>query len=89
MKRFYLKRETDISGVSGIGNVLEGCQFDNGRVAATWLSNKPCLSFYDNIETIIEIHGHDGMTTLVWIDEESANVVVRNDCVIRAAVQSR
>lgn len=76
MKRFFLRRVIDVSGVSGIGNVLEGCQFDNGTCAVIWLSDKPVKSFYDKITDVIDIHGHGGCTMLVWVDDESANVVI-------------
>lgn len=76
MKRFYLRRIVDISGVSGVGNVLEGCQFDDGHVAIIWLSDKHVMSFYDNVDTVVEIHGHEGSTQLIWIDDESSNICV-------------
>jgi len=76
MKRFYLNRKQDASGVSGLGNVAEGCQFDTGWCALTWLGSKTSMCWYANIEMIEEIHGHGGMTLVVWVDDESANVVV-------------
>ena len=81
MRRFYLQRNQDASGVSGLGKVAEGCQFDNGWCALVWLtSNDPddeVHAFYHSIQRIEEIHGHGGMTSVVWIDDESSNVVVR------------
>jgi hypothetical protein len=34
------------------------------------------MSWYPDIETIVDIHGHQGMTQVVWVDDESSNVVV-------------
>lgn len=80
MKRFYLRRECDASGVSGLGNVAEGCQFDNGWCALVWLTSQDpdddVHAFYHDISRLEEIHGHQGMTKVVWVDDESSNVVV-------------
>lgn len=80
MKRFFLQRNQDASGVSGLGRVAEGCQFDNGWCALVWLTSADpddeVHAFYHSIERVEEIHGHAGMTKVVWIDDESSNVVV-------------
>lgn len=81
MKRFYLHRDQDASGVSGLGNVAEGCQFDTGWCALTWITSldeqDTVISMYKSIERIEKIHGHQGMTKVVWVDDESSNVVIR------------
>lgn len=77
MKRFYLHRYQDASGVSGLGNVAEGVQFDTGWCALVWLTGKAAMSYYPDIATVNDIHGHHGMTKVVWVDDESSNVVVR------------
>lgn len=77
MKRFYLQRDKDASGVSGIGKVAEGCEFDTGWCALVWLTEKCSMSYYPNIETLESIHGHKGMTNIVWIDDESSNIIVK------------
>lgn len=77
MRRFYLQRNQDISGVSGTGNIAEGCAFDTGWCALVWLSDKAAMSYYPSIETIIQIHGHEGATQVVWVDDESSNVVIK------------
>lgn len=79
MKRFYLQRNTDASGVSGVGKVAEGCQFDTGWCALVWLTGKAAMSFYPDIETLEGIHGHQGMTQIVWVDDESSNFIVERE----------
>lgn len=79
MKRFYLQRNTDASGVSGVGNVAEGCQFDTGWCALVWLTDKASMSYYPDIETLENIHGHQGMTKVVWVDDASSNVTIRRE----------
>lgn len=69
MLRFQLERDTDLSGVSGLGIVAEGVQFTDGRCALRWLSDKASTALYDNTEDLLAIHGHNGATRLVWLDE--------------------
>lgn len=76
MRRFYLQRNADVSGVSGTGNVAEGCQFDTKWCALVWLSGKAAMAYYPDIETLESIHGHEGSTKIVWVDDESSNVVI-------------
>ena len=70
MRRFYFDRQTDVSGTSGTGAVVEGVQFGDGRVVLRWLTTLSSLAIYDSIEECIYIHGHDGSTNLHWVDDE-------------------
>lgn len=70
MRRFYLDRTTDKTGTSGTGKVAEGVMFACGRVAMTWLSHFGCMNMYDNIQVVQALHGHDGATSVVWVDPE-------------------
>lgn len=68
MRRFVLNRKEDVSGVSGIGVVVEGVEFSDGSVALRWLGERPSMVFWKNIEDAIGIHGHEGKTLVEWID---------------------
>lgn len=68
MKRFYLNRIKDISGISGTGRVAEGFVFDNGKVAMCWLTATSSIAIYDTIEHVNRIHGHEGATEVEWVD---------------------
>lgn len=70
MKRFYLKRTRDSSGVSGTGRVAEGVEFKNGWCALIWLSELSSLAIYPSMGTLMRIHGHHGDTESIWIDTE-------------------
>lgn len=70
MRRFYFDRQTDVSGTSGTGAVVEGVQFSDGTVVLRWLTYLSSISIYKSIEDCIEIHGHDGSTNLHWVDDE-------------------
>jgi hypothetical protein len=72
MRRFYLQRDNDASGVSGTGTVAEGVVFSNGWVALTWLVERygfTGIATYPSIETVELIHGHNGATRVVYRDE--------------------
>lgn len=68
LRRFVLRRVEDVSGMSGTGYVAEGIEFSNGQVAMTWLSSHTSIAFHHNIKEVETIHGHEGRTTIVWID---------------------
>lgn len=67
MQVFNLLRLIDESGVSGQGHVAQGVQFDNGWCALTWLTEKTSVAFYPDIQTLIDIHGHNGNTQIQYI----------------------
>lgn len=68
-RRFHLTRTIDDTGVSGTGLVAEGIQYRDGRCAMRWCVNPArSTTIYDNTNELITIHGHDGHTTIEWID---------------------
>lgn len=76
MRRFYLERKDDVSGVSGTGMVAEGVEFDNGKVAMTWKSEFPSVTVYDSATVVEKVHSHKGKdrTKLVWVDPKFEEV---------------
>lgn len=58
----------DTSGISGVGNVAQGVEFDDGTCAMRWLTEHRSTAIYDNITDLIKIHGHNGATVVIWID---------------------
>lgn len=72
MRKFHLVRHRDVSGVSGTGLVAEGVQFENGWVALSFKGTLHAIENLENIETVIAIHGHDGATEIVWLEEEDS-----------------
>lgn len=75
MRRFYLNRKEDETGVSGTGVIAEGVMFSSGKVAMTWKTKYTSYVFYDSIEDVEHIHGHNGKTELVWIDGPGTRVL--------------
>jgi hypothetical protein len=70
MRTFELHRVEDLSGISGTGIVAQGCHFDNGKVSMTWINPPHSMTWFDDIETVIHIHGHNGRTKLIFSDGE-------------------
>ena len=68
MRRFYLEREVDESGVSGTGRIAEGVEFDTGDCVLCWLTATSSIGIYRNIKAVKAIHGHSGMTKVHWVD---------------------
>lgn len=68
-RRFHLVRAEDVSGTSGVGTVAEGVEWSNGWVSLHWLSQLGCLGMYENAKVMLEVHGHEGKTKLVWVDD--------------------
>lgn len=70
--RFYLQRNKDISGVSGVGIVADGVQFEGGPCVMKWRGKLSGIEITPNVETMLAIHGHEGSTVVVWVDEEES-----------------
>ena len=66
VRTFHLLRLEDESGVSGTGWVAEGVVFSNGWVSLIWLTDTPSLNFYPTIEAVEAIHGHGGLTRVIF-----------------------
>ena len=69
IKLFQLKREEDVSGISGIGIVADGCVFPDGMAVLRWRTAGGSTAVYDSVESVEKIHGHNGKTKIVYIQE--------------------
>ena len=69
-RRFQLIRRDDETGVSGTGVVVEGVVFSDGHAAIHWTGSKwPTTTPHPGgIESVLDVHGHDGKTVLMWLD---------------------
>lgn len=72
MRRFYLVRASDVSGVSGLGVVAEGVHFADGSAVVHWRTQFAGHEVYSSLKKVVGCHGHDGKTQLVWVDEVSS-----------------
>ncbi len=69
-RRFVLNRKDDETGTSGTGVVAIGTQYPNGKVSMTWLSHLGTFSWYDTIEIVEGLHGHNNKTEVMWLDKD-------------------
>ena len=55
---FTLRRDEDVSGVSGTGIVLEGTLFTTGVVVVHWLTPPPrgSIAIFDTLDQLLSIH---------------------------------
>ena len=67
MKQFYLEREEDVSGTSGVGIVGRGVILPSGKCVLEWTSFHTSVAIYSNIQDVELIHGHGGKTKVVVI----------------------
>ncbi|MFD3777327.1 hypothetical protein [Streptomyces sp. NPDC058612] len=68
--RFYLLRHHDVSGVSGEGVVADGVLWPDGTASVRWRGEHPSTVHWDRGQVSVDhIHGHQGATEIVWVDE--------------------
>jgi hypothetical protein len=65
MKTFYLLRNEDIHGNSGVGVVAEGVIYWDGTGSFTWLTLEKTVTVFTSIQTIKKLHSHGGKTEVV------------------------
>lgn len=68
-RRFVLQRHEDETGVSGTGTVAWGVCFPDGIVVTRWAVTEirqTCV--WASIADLEAIHGHNGKTTIEWLD---------------------
>jgi hypothetical protein len=71
LRVFQLMRDEDVSGVSGVGRVAVGVIFPSGKVVLEWLGSDTTLGIYDRLDQVERIHGHQGKTRIVSVDNVS------------------
>lgn len=72
LRHFYLVRDEDVSGTSGIGKVAEVFVFEVGVAIVVWLVAPYGINIYDSVKHLKEVHGHEGATRMVPADDETA-----------------
>ncbi|MFE6362933.1 hypothetical protein ACFVP3_23405 [Streptomyces sp. NPDC057806] len=72
---FVLRRDRDISGVSGTGVILDGVLWPDGQAAIHWRGKWALTTPHpDGMDSILDIHDHGGQGDLhvIWADEVAA-----------------
>lgn len=71
-RRFYLRRDVDVTGASGTGRVADGVEWPDGTVTVRWRGDHPSTVHWDSVAEAEHVHGHGGLTSIVWVDESPA-----------------
>ena len=77
-RRLELHRDTDVTGVSGLGVVAEGVHFvEADIVVLRWTSQWPTsVVFHERgLASVEAVHGHNGATRIVWLDDPPDTVI--------------
>ncbi len=70
MRRFLLRRDVDVTGISGTGFVAEGVEFSDGITVVHWRGEHASTVVWETLDDVIAIHGHNGQTTVQWLEDE-------------------
>lgn len=68
LRRIYLQRDEDVSGVSGVGIVAYGVVFPDDSVVLRWDTVVRSTVMYDNLTDCEKIVGHGGKTRIVFME---------------------
>lgn len=71
---YALRRDVDVSGVSGTGTVAYAIEFTTG-VELVWDTKWVTCDWRPNMTVVREIHGYEGQTRIEKLDPESAETV--------------
>lgn len=66
--RFLLNRKIDDSGVSGTGIIAEGVLWFDGKVSLRWRDPHSSVAFWESLDDMLQVHGHNGHTVIKWVD---------------------
>ena len=73
MTTFTVCRQSDETGISGEGVVIEGCLLQTGHTVIHWLTPAPrgSIAFFDNFDDFIKIHvsSHPTNGTIITYDD--------------------
>lgn len=71
MRRFYLNRIEDETGISNTGRVLEGVLTQSGKVITEWRPPHSSIGIYNSMEEFKAIHvdSHPSHNEIIWLDD--------------------
>ena len=70
MKAFHMIRQHDTSKVSGIGHVLDGIIFDDGKTVVKWRGDKSSIGIFNEFRDFLAVHvdSHpENETKIIWL----------------------
>ena len=90
MRRFYLKRTEDPTGLSGTGRVADGVEYSNGLCTLTWKSEVPTITVFTSISNVRKLHTHNGQhdTKIVFIDPPDEDLEAKATALLRIEAEA-
>jgi hypothetical protein len=68
---FELHRKEDVTGVSGVGVVADGCLFPDGVAVVRWRGeHRSTVVWTEGMAAVEAVHGHGGATVVQWCDND-------------------
>ena len=77
-RMFHLERDTDVSGVSGVGRVADGVLWPDGSVTIRWRGEQPSTVNWATLEHAEAVHGHGGATRIVFDDDVAGGEIAQD-----------
>lgn len=67
---FKLIRHKDAKGISGVGKVIDGVMFKDGKIVVQWQTRYPSLGIFNNMEDFVQVHAKPIFreNEFIWID---------------------
>lgn len=77
MRMYYLCRREDVSGTSGIGQIAQVAEFDDGAVVVRWIGSMnrtgvTSTTVFESMRDLLHIHGHEGRTYVELVLDSDA-----------------
>lgn len=83
-RRFVFIRDDDETGISGTGLVVMGVLYPDGRCHYRWMTKYQTDQGADDLETLYAVHGHEGRTRIVFLDDEAGQPIPKRLAEVRA-----
>lgn len=80
-RRGRLVRLVDVTGVSGAGVVADVWMWPASTLTPTativvqWRGEHSSTVLWRSLDSLLAVHGHDGLTTIEWADQEGEGTV--------------
>lgn len=85
IRRFHIKRDIDVSGISGTGIVADGIQWHDGMCTIHWRGKHPTDNTHLSLQSVMDIHCHEGASKIIFDDvyvNDMNDVDISNDLTV-------
>lgn len=53
---FKLIRHKDVKNISGVGKVIDGVMFKDGKIVVQWQTRYPSIGIFNSLEDFVQVH---------------------------------